>query len=146
MSYHTYILECSDKTFYVGCTNNLKRRLFQHNNSKWGAHYKTLCTQNIVVLKDGTQKLMQHEKVNFLDLNTVSTIDGEPLDYTSGSARLPLSFFFIADKNYDIQIVTKSLIPELLFFLFSWLLAVTVFLEVFRRVFYYVVFGRIRPN
>jgi putative endonuclease len=23
----------------VGCTNNLERRLEQHNNSKWGAHY-----------------------------------------------------------------------------------------------------------
>ncbi len=34
-----YILECSDKTLYIGCTNNLERRLEQHNNSKSGAHY-----------------------------------------------------------------------------------------------------------
>ncbi|MFA6254142.1 MAG: GIY-YIG nuclease family protein [Candidatus Paceibacterota bacterium] len=34
-----YILECADKSLYVGCTNNLERRLEQHNNSKWGAHY-----------------------------------------------------------------------------------------------------------
>ena len=27
----TYILECSDKTYYVGSTNNLKRRLRDHN-------------------------------------------------------------------------------------------------------------------
>jgi putative endonuclease len=39
MPYFTYILECADKSLYVGCTNNLKRRLSQHNNSKWGAHY-----------------------------------------------------------------------------------------------------------
>ena len=32
-------LECADKTLYVGCTNNLKRRLTQHNESKSGAHY-----------------------------------------------------------------------------------------------------------
>jgi putative endonuclease len=39
MPYYTYILECSDKSFYVGCTNNLDKRIGQHNNSKWGAHY-----------------------------------------------------------------------------------------------------------
>ena len=39
MSYFTYILECADKSLYVGCTNNLERRLEQHNNSKSGAHY-----------------------------------------------------------------------------------------------------------
>ncbi|KKQ77960.1 MAG: Endonuclease [Parcubacteria group bacterium GW2011_GWA1_38_7] len=39
MIYLVYILECADKTFYVGCTNNLERRLLQHNNSKSGAHY-----------------------------------------------------------------------------------------------------------
>ena len=37
--YFTYILECADKSLYVGCTNNLERRLEQHNNSKSGAHY-----------------------------------------------------------------------------------------------------------
>lgn len=39
MPYYTYILECADGSFYVGCTNGLDRRLKQHNNSKWGAHY-----------------------------------------------------------------------------------------------------------
>ena len=37
--YFVYILECVDSTLYVGCTNNLKKRVFQHNNSKSGAHY-----------------------------------------------------------------------------------------------------------
>ena len=35
----TYILECADGSFYVGCTNDLDRRLKQHNDSKLGAHY-----------------------------------------------------------------------------------------------------------
>ena len=39
MPYIVYILQCSDKTYYVGCTNNLEKRLKQHNTSKWGAHY-----------------------------------------------------------------------------------------------------------
>ena len=37
--YFTYILQCSDKSLYVGCTNNLEKRLHQHNNLKSGAHY-----------------------------------------------------------------------------------------------------------
>lgn len=39
MSFYVYILQCSDKSYYVGCTNNLEKRLRQHNESKWGAHY-----------------------------------------------------------------------------------------------------------
>ena len=39
MSYFTYILECADKSLYVGSTNNLERRVKQHNESKWCAHY-----------------------------------------------------------------------------------------------------------
>lgn len=37
--FYIYILECADKTLYVGSTNDLKRRLKQHNESKSGAHY-----------------------------------------------------------------------------------------------------------
>lgn len=37
--YFVYILECNDTTLYTGSTNNLERRLDQHNNSKRGAHY-----------------------------------------------------------------------------------------------------------
>ncbi len=39
MEYFIYILECSDKSLYVGCTNNLEKRIKQHNESKSGAHY-----------------------------------------------------------------------------------------------------------
>jgi len=39
MLFFVYILECSDKSFYIGCTNNLEKRIKQHNESKWGAHY-----------------------------------------------------------------------------------------------------------
>ncbi len=39
MMHCTYILECADKTLYVGCTNDLEKRLKQHNTAKAGAHY-----------------------------------------------------------------------------------------------------------
>ena len=42
MPYFVYILECADDSFYVGCTNNLEKRIKQHNESKWGAHYTKL--------------------------------------------------------------------------------------------------------
>lgn len=39
MNYFVYILECADTTLYVGSTNDLEKRVHQHNNSKNGAHY-----------------------------------------------------------------------------------------------------------
>jgi len=37
--YYTYILECADKTLYIGSTNDLEKRLHKHNHLKSGAHY-----------------------------------------------------------------------------------------------------------
>ena len=34
-----YIVECADKTYYTGYTNDLQRRIDEHNNSKQGAKY-----------------------------------------------------------------------------------------------------------
>lgn len=58
-----YILECSDKTLYVGCTNNLERRISEHNNSKSGAHYtkirrpvKLLYSETFSTLKKARQR------------------------------------------------------------------------------------------
>lgn len=36
--YYTYILRCSDRTYYTGYTNHLKNRLKAHNEGK-GAKY-----------------------------------------------------------------------------------------------------------
>ncbi len=47
--YFVYILECSDKTLYIGSTNNLEKRLQNHNNSKSGAHYTKI--RRPVILK-----------------------------------------------------------------------------------------------
>lgn len=37
--YYVYMVECSDKTIYTGITNNINRRLHEHNNTKRGAKY-----------------------------------------------------------------------------------------------------------
>lgn len=47
--YFVYIVECVDKSFYVGCTNDLAKRIKQHNESKWGAHYTKI--RRPVILK-----------------------------------------------------------------------------------------------
>jgi len=59
MKYFVYILECADKSLYVGCTNNLDKRSKQHNESKWGAHYtkirrpvKLMYSEEFEMLKD----------------------------------------------------------------------------------------------
>ncbi|HEX5086308.1 MAG TPA: GIY-YIG nuclease family protein [Nocardioides sp.] len=36
---YTYIVRCSDDTYYVGSTWDLEGRLWQHNNSDLGARY-----------------------------------------------------------------------------------------------------------
>lgn len=49
MQFFVYILECADTTYYTGCTNNITKRLKEHNTSKKGAKYTK--TRRPVVLK-----------------------------------------------------------------------------------------------
>lgn len=37
--YYLYILKCADKTLYTGITVDLRRRIKEHNTSKFGAKY-----------------------------------------------------------------------------------------------------------
>lgn len=37
--YYVYIVECADKTLYIGYTNDVKRRVEIHNEGKTGAKY-----------------------------------------------------------------------------------------------------------
>jgi putative endonuclease len=38
-NYYVYIVKCADQTFYTGITNDLKRRVGEHNSSDLGAKY-----------------------------------------------------------------------------------------------------------
>lgn len=53
MNFFVYILECADKTLYIGSTNDLEKRLHAHNNLKSGAHYTKI--RRPVVLKYSEQ-------------------------------------------------------------------------------------------
>lgn len=59
MLYTTYILECADKSFYVGCTNDLKRRLIQHNGLKSGAHYTKIRRPVTLVYTENFKTLLE---------------------------------------------------------------------------------------
>jgi putative endonuclease len=39
MPFYVYLVECSDGTYYCGCTQNLSTRLNEHNHSGTGAKY-----------------------------------------------------------------------------------------------------------
>jgi len=38
-TYFVYMVECSGGTYYTGSTNNLEKRIGEHNNGKRGAKY-----------------------------------------------------------------------------------------------------------
>ncbi|MBD3388412.1 MAG: GIY-YIG nuclease family protein [Candidatus Altiarchaeales archaeon] len=39
--YYVYLLECSDGSYYCGQTNNLQKRLRQHNEGEGGRYTRT---------------------------------------------------------------------------------------------------------
>lgn len=59
MTNFVYILKCADNTLYTGSTNNLKKRLEQHNNSKQGAHYTKIRRPVKLVYKEEFKTLKE---------------------------------------------------------------------------------------
>lgn len=74
-----YILECKDKSLYCGITNNIEKRLYDHNFTKSGAKYTRSRRPVILIATSPTmtkpealkielriKKLKKHEKIPFL--------------------------------------------------------------------------------
>ena len=59
MAYFTYILQCADNTLYVGSTNNLEKRLTQHNELKSGAHYTKIRRPVVLIYSETFQTLKE---------------------------------------------------------------------------------------
>lgn len=59
MTFFVYILQCSDQTYYIGCTNNLEKRLKEHNSSKKGAHYTKVRRPVILKYSEQYQTLLE---------------------------------------------------------------------------------------
>ncbi len=77
MSYSVYIVECADNSFYVGCTNNLDKRLKEHNNYKRGAHYTKI--RRPVILKY-SEKLRTFREARQREAELKSWTRGQKID------------------------------------------------------------------
>lgn len=51
--WHVYMVLCADGTLYTGITNNLSRRISQHNSAKAGARYTRGRQPVILVYQEG---------------------------------------------------------------------------------------------
>ena len=69
--YFLYILECADTTLYVGSTNNLEKRLREHNELKSGAHYTKIRRPVVLKYKEELPSLSEARKreITFYILN-----------------------------------------------------------------------------
>ncbi len=59
---YMYILTCADNTLYVGSTNDIEKRLYQHNNLKSGAHYTKIRRPVTLVYKEEFETLNEAKK------------------------------------------------------------------------------------
>lgn len=82
MPYYTYILRCNDNTLYTGYTNNLDKRLFNHNNLPSASKYtkarrpvKLVYSETFETKSDALKrevvikKLTRSEKLNLILAN-----------------------------------------------------------------------------
>lgn len=64
--WHVYILECCDKTLYTGITNDLERRITEHNFSNKGAKYTRARRPVKLVYSDTFEKRSMAQKKEYL--------------------------------------------------------------------------------
>ena len=85
--YFVYILECADKTLYVGSTNDLEKRLYSHNNLKSGAHYTKIRRPVILrysekchtlkIARRREAELKKWSRIKKLNLITIYAVDNK---------------------------------------------------------------------
>ena len=57
-----YILQCSDSTLYIGSTNDINKRLHEHNNLKSWAHYTKIRRPVILIYSEICETLNDARK------------------------------------------------------------------------------------
>ena len=72
--YFTYILECADKTLYVGSTPDMEKRLHQHNHLKSGAHY-TKIRRPVVLKYSETFKSLKEARAKEAEIKRLSRVE-----------------------------------------------------------------------
>lgn len=63
MNNYTYILRCADETLYTGWTNDIKRRLLEHNQGRGAKYTKGRLPVELVYIErfETKQKAMKRE-------------------------------------------------------------------------------------
>src|SRR3989338_3180281 len=89
--YFVYILQCSDKSLYIGYTNNLDKRGLAHNRSRRGARYTK--NRRAVILKYSEKfgYSVEHELASTLQerkIEPFATITTEREEYKKGGFNL----------------------------------------------------------
>jgi putative endonuclease len=71
MNHYVYIVECSDKTLYTGWTNNVEKRIREHNSGRNGARYtrgrrpvKLVYTETCAGLSDALKREAEIKKLS----------------------------------------------------------------------------------
>ncbi len=59
MPHTVYILECADKTLYTGSTNDLPKRLIQHNSDKSRTKYTRSRRPVVIVYTETVESLSE---------------------------------------------------------------------------------------
>lgn len=72
--FFVYILECADKTLYVGSTTDLEKRLHAHNNLKNGAHY-TKIRRPVILLYSETLTTFAEMRAREAEIKRLSRAD-----------------------------------------------------------------------
>ena len=71
---YVYILKCSDDTFYTGVTNNLERRVTEHNSGIGEESYtKSRRTLKLVfysLFNDPNTAIAYEKKINFCQISS----------------------------------------------------------------------------
>ena len=60
--YYVYILTRADNTLYVGSTNDIDKRLHQHNHAKGGAHYTKIRRPVVLSYKEEVETYAEARK------------------------------------------------------------------------------------
>lgn len=66
MSYLTYILRCSDDSLYTGSTNDMEKRLHEHNHLKSGAHYTKIRRPVELVYSESFETMSEARKREYV--------------------------------------------------------------------------------
>jgi putative endonuclease len=110
MTHYTYILKCADDTLYVGSTNDLEKRLHQHNNLKQGAHYTKIRRPVALVYSEACENLSVARKRE-AELKRLSR--AEKLDLIkNGTVRVVKASKKPRSKNIAAKIPTAKILAK----------------------------------